>query len=360
MSSTIIVGRRAACFTASTGTFWALFETTYESNVHPRTPHESCVAFGTASQVLTRILGCLGACAGGLLRQRGGQLTPEGYLRSWLVELKAPRELDDRAIVLDVSDRLRAAIPSGDGGQAEFALRMLRAHGYNAHADAIEAGQTATLRLHADAAVLAAMYGANAERSNLAAWRVIKPDYRSLRHADRGMKFPKALADASGIAVYDTGLGGNGSDAICAYRNAAGQWTIGQMYVVIDSICSVQAVRRELAAPGEGLALVQAMLPRLKLALPPLPAAAELCFDLSRIHDDYVEEFRRHVGPACSPIDSEGGIYTLPAGRIASMPAHALRVCNRLAHCASVTVPSATGATLDAPHTTGDLFAAAA
>ena len=357
MSSTVIVGRRAACFTAPAGTFWALFETTYESNVHPHTPHESCVAFGSASQVMARVLRSLGACAGGMIRQRRRPFTPEGYLRSWLTELKAPRELEDRAIHLDISDRHRAAIPAGESGA--FALRALRDHGYHDHAAALEAGDPVSLQLHADAPVIAAIYGANADRSNIAAWRVIKPDYRSLARTDFAMTMPRPRAEIDPLAVYDTGLGGTGADAICVAKNAEGEWVISPMHVVIESICSVQAAGREIAAAGEGLSMVQAVLPRLKEALPSIPGAAEITFDLSRIHDDYVADFSCHVGPACSSMDGSTR-FTLPAERISSLSSSAARLCGQLAYRASVVMPPEACAAVSTCEFTGDLFAAAA
>lgn len=93
MGSTYSVGKKAAAVVGPDGTiYYALFEQTYESNVHPRTPHWCAVGFGTAADCMAKIVEWSAACEGGCLKGQGGNISPSTYIKQWREVLATPVE----------------------------------------------------------------------------------------------------------------------------------------------------------------------------------------------------------------------------------------------------------------------------
>lgn len=93
MGSTFSVGKKAAAVVGPDGAvYYALFEQTYESNVHPRTPHWCAVGFGTAADCMSKIVAWSADCEGGCLKGRGGDISPSAYIKQWREALAAPVE----------------------------------------------------------------------------------------------------------------------------------------------------------------------------------------------------------------------------------------------------------------------------
>ena len=99
MSSTITRSKDVGAFyDRDHRVVYACFEETYESNVYPHSPSWSCIAIGHIEDVLERIFHRASSCEGGMLRSRTGNLTPEGYIGSWLDKLAAPFAIRGRGV----------------------------------------------------------------------------------------------------------------------------------------------------------------------------------------------------------------------------------------------------------------------
>ena len=113
MGSTVTCGRFVGAFrNKNAETFYALYEQTYEKNVHPHTPSWSCFYFGRLEGAIENIFLAASSCEGGMLQNRSGRITPEGYLTSWFKELAAPHRMSDRQVELQVGDSWRATVPA--------------------------------------------------------------------------------------------------------------------------------------------------------------------------------------------------------------------------------------------------------
>ena len=105
MSSTITTGRVAAAVQADNGKkLFLLFEESYSSNVHPHTPSWDCMGLGALPATMETIFDLAASCEGGMLRNRSGRLTPEGYIGSWLKQLANPLVLQRTELHLSVGD----------------------------------------------------------------------------------------------------------------------------------------------------------------------------------------------------------------------------------------------------------------
>jgi hypothetical protein len=168
MGSTVTTGRRAAAFTAPSGKIiFVLYEQTYEKNVSPHTPHWSCLAIGNLPTVLPRIFGCASACEGGMLQNRSGRITPEGYIQSWMKELAAPAEFGDRDIRIQFErGSIYVSIPVDGIEEVKESLTSL---GRLDLLELLVSGETVTLQLYKDVDVVTTLYAP----SKLPPWRIL-------------------------------------------------------------------------------------------------------------------------------------------------------------------------------------------
>ena len=156
MGATVTTGKLAAAFRdACDVPFYLLFEETYEKNVIPHTPRWSCYAMGRIQDVMAAVFRAGAACEGGSLQGSGGRcITSEGYAAGWLKELANPVEFRDMSITLEVSDSFYATVPSE---KLEPAVAALVGIGRSEVADALRAGESIELSLHAEADLFAAL-----------------------------------------------------------------------------------------------------------------------------------------------------------------------------------------------------------
>lgn len=240
MSSTITTGKRAAAFrTAAGATIYALFEATYESNCFPQVPHWSCILFGDLKVAVERIFWHASACEGGMLRNRNGSITPEGYIRGWLKELAAPVEFPDRLIELKIgSDRLYDVIPSGN---VELLKEHLPAIGRKDLLDKLINGESVTVSVHNDADVLLALYGPR----RMAPWRVLSIPYQEVRRPDLGyLPAPTKKFDVQVPVLFK--IGGNEH----LFQRPNGTWyCAGWAYSIIGRFIT-DLWESELSEPG--------------------------------------------------------------------------------------------------------------
>jgi len=92
MGTTHVVARRAAVYTdpGSDERFYALFEKTYESNVHPKTPAWNFQWFGDAASCMHQILSWSKACEAGMIQSSRRLWSADEYIAKWRSELAAP------------------------------------------------------------------------------------------------------------------------------------------------------------------------------------------------------------------------------------------------------------------------------
>ena len=132
MSTTITTGRKVGAIPTPAGPVFVLLEKTYESNETPRNPSWSCVGVGRYAEAVKCIFELASSTPGGMLASPSGQLTPQGYIRSWLRELHNPKrvELNDRELRLSESSH---PLFTGLVGHSKHdsLLSTLEAHGFH-------------------------------------------------------------------------------------------------------------------------------------------------------------------------------------------------------------------------------------
>ncbi|HFL7937823.1 hypothetical protein IYR97_23675 (plasmid) [Pseudomonas fulva] len=190
MGSTVSTAKLVGAFQGNDGQLcYALFEQTYSKNCHPHTPVWNAMQVGDLAATIKAIFSYGSSCEGGMLQGAGGRpITPEGYIASWLKELENPVRMHDRDIELKVSDTYQAPIANGDFERVKTVLNDLGRHDI---VTSLEAGESVTVTLHKDHALLGAIY----DGRNAGLWRVM-PAYdvpvHGLRDATLGYKPQKA------------------------------------------------------------------------------------------------------------------------------------------------------------------------
>jgi hypothetical protein len=99
MGATITTGKQAGAFVANGKVLYVLFEESYEKNCYPHTPRWSAWVAGTPEQVMQRIFLAASDCEGGMLQSKAGYITPESWIRGWLKEMAAPREIPESTVL---------------------------------------------------------------------------------------------------------------------------------------------------------------------------------------------------------------------------------------------------------------------
>lgn len=99
MGATVITNKAVGAFAANGKVHYVLFEESYEKNCYPHTPSWSVWQMGTSEQVMRRIFLSASDCEGGMLQSRSGHITSESWIRSWLKEMAAPREIPESTVL---------------------------------------------------------------------------------------------------------------------------------------------------------------------------------------------------------------------------------------------------------------------
>ena len=176
----VSLARYTSAFRTASGVFYALFEASYNTRETTPNPVTECVAFGSITQVMGWIFNAMTQCENGFIRSSHGAMTPEMYLAFWKEAMRRPDALFTQPVWISAGSGAQATVPTRsavwyDGNRLPHAVRQFQAHGYDATAERVCAGETVVLDLHHDAAVLAAIYGFDPHRSNVAPWRIIQP-----------------------------------------------------------------------------------------------------------------------------------------------------------------------------------------
>lgn len=95
MGSTYVVGHRVATAVDEWDgkVYAAMFEESYESNVHPRTPRWGARSLGSAEHSIRIAVAGSADAEGGMLKGRSGPTTPTAFIRKWRAEFAKPRAL---------------------------------------------------------------------------------------------------------------------------------------------------------------------------------------------------------------------------------------------------------------------------
>ena len=262
MGSTVTTGRMAAAFRAPSGTtIYCLYEQTYEKNCYPHTPHWNAIYIGQITGALQKIFNYASSCEGGMLQNRSGWVTPEGYLRSWMSELQAPVQMTrDHDVILYVkADSIYAPL-SQDSIPAVAA--SLKHAGLQDAAAQLHADEKVTLSLFKHGELISLL----AEQHQISAWSLL-PDYtRPNSEAERYTSLGAPTGKTKlGTPDYQPALiVSQHGDMIL--RDADGDWHCrGSRYEILASyIQGLAAI--EQAHPGNYRHLIQSYREHLKTA----------------------------------------------------------------------------------------------
>lgn len=326
MSSTWTFSRRVGAFRTATQTLYCLFETTCESNVHPHTPHEDCIAFGTFEYLVPYIMDSMSSCMGGMLRGAGGRsLTPLGYLRTWMAAFANPLTMENREIELRAGGGWRSPLPVEDGmpiedaNSVQFAVGILRGRGRDQEADALLKGSRVVLNLHEDGDVLAEIYGTcSGSCLKIAPWRVIQP--MGLMSGSQGLAPPLPVVSPADClpepTIYELGVRYLYDGEALQYLliDAEGQMVNGSFDTIADHYLETRCMQWEQDHPGAGIASFKALMKRANVAHPPLPKGTMVRVDIrGKIRDEWKEkEFERLIAALDNPELDSDGVLTYP------------------------------------------------
>jgi len=174
MGATVTITRRAAAFRGSDAqTYYVLFEETYDKRTHPHTPSWDCVGFGTVGQVLHRIFRIAGDCEGGMLQNRSGAISPEGYVATWMKTLASPARMPDRPVSIRYPRNENDFYAEVLAQSIEAVEAILNSAGRGADVETLRSGEAITFQLHADANLLSTLSDAPLYVSRLISGRAV-------------------------------------------------------------------------------------------------------------------------------------------------------------------------------------------
>jgi hypothetical protein len=104
--------KKAAVFKSKQGiAIYVLYEESYSKNVIPHTPRWSCISIGPLEEAMKAIFHQAGACEGGSLRSRTGDLKPENYIAPRrLSELASPVVQEDSTVSMSIGVQARTPL----------------------------------------------------------------------------------------------------------------------------------------------------------------------------------------------------------------------------------------------------------
>jgi hypothetical protein len=307
MGSTVTTGRMAAAFRAKSGAvIYCLYEQTYEKNCYPHTPHWSAIYVGNAPGALRKVFNYASSCEGGMLQNRSGWMTPEGYLRSWLTELQPPvRMTRDHSIsIFAKSDSIYAPLTQD---MLPAVTATLSAAGLQTAAEQLLAGDKITLSLFEHGEIIATLVGEH----QISAWSLLPEYTRPRAEAERftslGLTGAKSKAPAP---VFQPALIVSEHGDIIL-RSADGVWRCcGSRYEIISAyIQSLAAV--EQTHLGSYRTLIQSYRDHLKAARKVNPSSVTVQTD-RRLAEKGWETKKIEEAAGLPGAISDGDIVTVP------------------------------------------------
>lgn len=294
MGATVTTGKVAKALRTKNGRVgYVLFEETYEKNVHPHTPEWACVGMGYATDVVKRIFNYGAGCEGGMLQNRSGHITPEGYIQGWLQCLASPRQMGNVEGLLKFGSSFRSTLPEGiqDEIQAVLAGKGMA----EVYEQIAGNGFKASLYEHFD--ILSAVYGT----VHCGAWRFITDCWPTsgLVSPEFGFSPDKVVAPAMAIPrMFRIGC-----DEILIAQPDGTFRTSGWEYSVVGSFVTKYA-NRELQYPGSYMAAIKAYRKACKSA-PQVPGSALILVSDKNATTPYHKAALRKFAQICGASGSE-------------------------------------------------------
>lgn len=258
MSSTISTAKRVAAFQSLQGnTMYVLFEETYESNVSPKTPRWSCVAFGDAAAAMDRVFKSASACEGGMLRYRGGGVLPENYIAGWMRELANPVDMADCTVELSVSGSFYSTWSEDSFAEKKDALRTIE--GMGSIIARLEAKERVKLSLFENAELLADLVN----NHQVSQWRLFNiHSTNTLSVFGNALAFSPTPVKAPVPAVPEAKRLDENNYLL---RAEDGSWYVaGWAYSIVGQYIVNEVLPAEMKAPGCYKQMIKAMRQKLE------------------------------------------------------------------------------------------------
>lgn len=272
MGATVTTGKLASAFKADNGNIvYVLFEETYEKNCYPHTPHWSCFFIGGIDMAMKRIFLHASSCEGGMLQNRNGHITPEGYIAGWLKELSEPVIFHDCNFELKVGKSFYSALPAES---MEMIAKVLTDIGRQDVLNVLTSGEQQDVSLYRDTDLIVALYNG----MNIGPWRIIKESQapiRGVRYVSLGYSPTAAKNVTVNIPAF---LKIDGENRLI--QNADGTWSCdGWEYSVISGYVS-RLWESEMQEPGSYRKRIKTFRDAIKAA-PQMPEGMKVAVDLT-------------------------------------------------------------------------------
>ena len=233
MGSTVTCGKLVAGYKNRRGeTIYVLFEQTYEKNCYPHIPNWSCIYLGPIDGALRRIFISASACEGGMLQNRNGYITPEGYVDGWMKAFSSVYPIHDVPIELSVGTNFYAPVPEGAKAKVQA---ILRRHGQEKICALLDAGESYFLSLFRDSDFIVELTS-----GTLPPWRLIRhSDMPKIALADPVLAFVPGQAKSDAVVSPSFYCVGHrryvalGDDGMWRYKGEP--WEIVQSFVMAFS-----------------------------------------------------------------------------------------------------------------------------
>ena len=289
MGSTYSVGKAAGVIVdpSTGGTYYALFEETFESNVSPRTPRWSAIHFGTERSCIEMIVKVSSACEGGMLKGSRGDILPENYIRQWRHALRDAGRLSRTTISVTVGEGLyqtsRECLPGIRSAAIALGVDLREEEGKLS----FELGQGNSL-------ALLERLTSQEEICRFSIWKVLDRgciDYSSPAGLYL-MPRPAIRQPDVRTKVLRVCAGGNQVEPTYLV-NADGSWRMaGWAYSTVGSFVRQETLATELIRPGSAEGMITAFRNLVKhAAVAPDTTQVKLTADVSGVERWHVSKF---------------------------------------------------------------------
>lgn len=314
MSSTYVVGKAAAACVDEKGTvFFLLSEQSYESNLHPQTPHWCTMFFGTYEACIARMIRSASSVEGGSLR--GDARTPSAWIKHWRERLANPVRLEKRVVEAEFGSSLYK-LPEMHRAAANA---LFASRGFPA-----AEGPKLSIDMNADGALRLLADLTDGRFEGFYAWRFFQhAEYLSVPFPEIGTPIPAPAKVSLDVQVYTLPGAPAGTEQEHVIVGVDGARLTGGEYSTVGSFVRNEAVLLEMATPGSAepalrefrkVLKAKTVLPastRVTLVRPPeeeryhrgkfdalctalgLPALAEVDVKLDSLNDSQLYELRR-------------------------------------------------------------------
>ncbi|APZ42622.1 hypothetical protein [Acidihalobacter ferrooxydans] len=274
MGATITCARCVGAIKSEDGKiFYALFEKTYERNCYPHTPHWECVGFGPGEAMVRQIFNFGSETCGGMLRGPSRNLTPSGYIGTWLNELSHPKRLRDISITMKVVDKEFVSTGEIHANSLPYIKERLAGNGFGVVADLLNTGGYRIDRLSEEAEVLHLILNGSM------GWRFISPNDLTDEPAfDLGWNPPKGEAptyELTGVYRIDQ------SDIIVVQKDDGTLGIGDHQYAIEDAFIKAYG-NIEVSHPGHWRKALKDLKKHFE-EMPSLPDSARITVDREKV-----------------------------------------------------------------------------